>query len=104
MFQFDVLLDISVLPPNVMALRDEKFIDFVKIEAGDGVAALLDIQGINCKYIEDAKSFKSSKYNQSSSTTANSTSPATSNNSSEKCCPKLQIYQLVNIKNTLLIH
>ncbi|CAF3329974.1 unnamed protein product [Rotaria sp. Silwood2] len=144
MFQFDVLLDTSVLPPNVMALRDEKFIDFVKVEAGDGVAALLDIQGINCvrsllvtpniysimdvrsksldgfknkygyiqedgsfiiqpgikgnaeylidllkkKCIEDAKSLKSSKYNQSSSTSANSTSPATSNNSSEKMLSK----------------
>ena len=48
MFQLDVLIDTSVLPPNVMALRDDKFIDFVKSEAGDGAAALLDIQGINC--------------------------------------------------------
>jgi hypothetical protein len=48
MFQLDVLIDTSVLPSNVMSLRDDKFIDFVKAEAGDGVAALLEIQGINC--------------------------------------------------------
>ena len=48
MFQLDLLIDTSVLPSNVMSLRDDKFIDFVKAEAGDGVAALLEIQGINC--------------------------------------------------------
>jgi len=48
MFQLDVLIDTSVLPSNVMSLRDDQFIDFVKAEAGDGVAAVLEIQGINC--------------------------------------------------------
>ncbi|CAF4644868.1 unnamed protein product, partial [Rotaria sp. Silwood2] len=44
MFQLDALIDTSVLPSNVMSLRDDKFIDFVKAEAGDGAAALLEIQ------------------------------------------------------------
>ena len=48
MFQLDFLIDTSVLPSNVMSLRDDNFIDFVKTEAGDGAAALLEIQGINC--------------------------------------------------------
>ena len=48
MFQLDVLIDTSVLPSNVMSLRDDKFIDFVKEEVGDAAAALLEIQGINC--------------------------------------------------------
>ncbi|CAF3829793.1 unnamed protein product [Rotaria sp. Silwood1] len=48
MFQLDALIDTSFLPSNVMSLRDDKFIDFVKAEAGDDAAALLEIQGINC--------------------------------------------------------
>jgi hypothetical protein len=141
MFQLDVLIDTSVLPLNVMSLRDDKFIDFVKAEAGDGAADVLEIQGINSvksllmtsnvysimdvksksldgfknkygymqddgtfviqpgvqgnieylidllkkKCIEDAKVAKSSKYNQSSSsTTAKSTSSIPSNSSPEK--------------------
>ncbi|CAF1358791.1 unnamed protein product [Rotaria sp. Silwood1] len=48
MFKLDVLIDTSVLPSNIMLLRDEKFIDFVKEEAGDAAAELLEIQGINC--------------------------------------------------------
>jgi hypothetical protein len=47
MFQLDLLIDTSVLPSNIMSLRDDKFIDFIKAEAGDGAAALLGIQGIN---------------------------------------------------------
>ena len=47
MFQLDILIDTSLLPSNVMSLRDDAFIDFVKAEAGDGAAALLEIQGIN---------------------------------------------------------
>ena len=47
MFQLDVLIDTSVLPSNVMSLRDENFIDFVREEAGHGAAALFEIQGIN---------------------------------------------------------
>ena len=47
MFQLDLLIDTTVLPLNIMSLRDDKFIDFVKGEAGDGAAALLEIQGIN---------------------------------------------------------
>ena len=47
MFQLDLLIDTSVLSSNVMLLRDEKFIDFVREEAGNGAAALLEIQGIN---------------------------------------------------------
>jgi hypothetical protein len=47
MFQLDVLIDTSVLPLNVMSLRDDKFIDFVKAEADDGAADVLEIQGIN---------------------------------------------------------
>ena len=47
MFQLDLLIDTSALPSNVMSLRDQNFIDFVKEEAGDGAAALLEIQGIN---------------------------------------------------------
>ena len=41
MFQLDILIDISVLPLNVMSLRDDKFIAFVKEEAGDAAAAFL---------------------------------------------------------------
>ena len=48
MFQLDVLIDTTVLPSDVMSLRDDKFIDFVKLEAGNSAAALLEIQGINC--------------------------------------------------------
>ncbi|CAF2718085.1 unnamed protein product [Rotaria sp. Silwood2] len=48
MFQLDVLIDTSVLPPNVMSLRDDKFIDFVKEEAGRAAATLLEVQDINC--------------------------------------------------------
>jgi hypothetical protein len=141
MFQLDVLIDTSVLPSNVMSLRDDNFINFVQQEAGDGAAALLEIQGINCvksllmtsnvysimdvksksldsfknkygylqdddtfvikpgikgnmdylidllkkKCMDDAKVAKSSKYNQSSSTTiAKPTSFVPSNNSPEK--------------------
>ncbi|CAF0912319.1 unnamed protein product [Didymodactylos carnosus] len=102
----DVLIDTSVLPSNVMSLRDDKFIDFVKADAGDSAAAPVEIQdGFKNKYgymqddgtfviqpgikgnieylidllkkkcIEDAKVAKSSKHNQSSSSTiAKSTS------------------------------
>jgi len=48
MFQLNVLIDTFVLPSDVMSLRDEKFIDFVREEAGDDAAVLLEIQGINC--------------------------------------------------------
>ncbi|CAF4301975.1 unnamed protein product, partial [Rotaria magnacalcarata] len=48
MFQLDVLIDISILPSNIMALRDDDFIDFVKEEARHAASALLEIQGINC--------------------------------------------------------
>ncbi|CAF1597853.1 unnamed protein product [Rotaria magnacalcarata] len=142
MFQLDILFDISILPSNIMVLRDDDFIDFVKEEAGHAAAALLEIQGINCvksllmtdnvyaimdvksksldglknkygytqddgtfviqpgvkgnieylidllkkKCIEDVKLAKSSKHNQSSSssTIPKSTSTVTSNNTTEK--------------------
>ena len=48
MFQLDALIGTSVLPLNVMSLRDDDFINFVKQEAGDAAAELLEIQGINC--------------------------------------------------------
>ena len=48
MFDLAFLIDTSVLPPNIMILRDEDFIDFVKTEVGEAVALLLEIQGINC--------------------------------------------------------
>ncbi|CAF3776722.1 unnamed protein product [Rotaria socialis] len=48
MFQLDILIDISILPSNIMTLRDDNFIDFVKEEAGHSAATLLEIQGINC--------------------------------------------------------
>ncbi|CAF1584594.1 unnamed protein product, partial [Didymodactylos carnosus] len=41
----NVLIDTSVLPSNIMSLHDDKFIDFVKAEAGDAAAALLEVQG-----------------------------------------------------------
>ncbi|CAF1536147.1 unnamed protein product [Rotaria magnacalcarata] len=48
MFQTNTLIDTSVLPSNIMSLRDDNFIDFVKEEvAGHAVAALLELQGIN---------------------------------------------------------
>lgn len=47
MFQTDILIDTSVLPSNVMSLRDDDFIDFVKEEVGHAAAALLELQGIN---------------------------------------------------------
>ncbi|CAF2131983.1 unnamed protein product [Rotaria magnacalcarata] len=143
MFQLDVLIDTSVLPSNVMSLRDDKFIDFVQAEAGGGAAALLEIQGINCvksllmtsnvysimdlksksldgfknkygymqddgtfvihpgikgnieylidllkkKCIEDAKVAKSSKYNQSSSSTIAKSTSSVPSNSSPKQIP-----------------
>ncbi|CAF4744726.1 unnamed protein product, partial [Rotaria magnacalcarata] len=39
MFQLDVLIDTSILPTNIMALRDDDFIDFVKEEAGHAASA-----------------------------------------------------------------
>ncbi|CAF4893067.1 unnamed protein product [Rotaria socialis] len=48
MFQLDILIDISILPSNIMALRDDDFIDFAKEEASHSAATLLEIQGINC--------------------------------------------------------
>ena len=47
-FQLDALIDTTVLPSDVMSLRDDKFIYFVKLEAGDNAAALLEMQRINC--------------------------------------------------------
>ncbi|CAF4605539.1 unnamed protein product, partial [Rotaria sp. Silwood2] len=46
MFQTDILIDTSVLPSNIMSLRDDNFIDFVKKEAGHAAAAaaLLELQ------------------------------------------------------------
>ena len=46
MFQTDILIDTAVLPSNIMSLRDDNFIDFVKGEAGHAAAALLELQGI----------------------------------------------------------
>ncbi|CAF3364077.1 unnamed protein product [Rotaria sp. Silwood2] len=85
----------SVLPSNIMSLRDDDFIDFVKEEAGHAAAALLELLGINsvksllmtddvysimnvksksldtfknkCGYMQDDGTFKSSKCNQLSS-------------------------------------
>ncbi|CAF4606578.1 unnamed protein product [Rotaria socialis] len=48
MFQLDILIDISILPSNIMALRDDDFIDFAKEEASHSATTLLEIQGINC--------------------------------------------------------
>lgn len=47
MFQLDALIDTSVLPADVMSLRDEKFFDFVNEEVGIAAASLLAVQGIN---------------------------------------------------------
>ena len=47
MFQTDILLVTSVLPSNIMSLRDDNFIDFVKQETGHGAATLLELQGTN---------------------------------------------------------
>ncbi|CAF2626828.1 unnamed protein product [Rotaria sp. Silwood2] len=44
MFQTDILIDTSVLPSNIMSLRDDNFIDFVKEEAGHAAAVLLELQ------------------------------------------------------------
>jgi len=48
MFKLDVLIDASVLPSNIMLLRDEKFIHFAREEAGDAAGELLEAQGVNC--------------------------------------------------------
>ncbi|CAF2865148.1 unnamed protein product [Rotaria sp. Silwood2] len=48
MFQLNVLIDASVLLSNVMSLLDNKFVDFVKEEAGHAAVALLKIQRISC--------------------------------------------------------
>ncbi|CAF1488624.1 unnamed protein product [Adineta steineri] len=47
MFQTDILIDTSVLPSNIMSLRDNNFIDFVQEEASHAAAALFELQGIN---------------------------------------------------------
>jgi hypothetical protein len=48
MFQLNLLIDTSVLPSNVMSLRDDEFLYFVRKEASDAAAHLLEIQNINC--------------------------------------------------------
>ena len=160
MFQLDLLIDTSALPSNVMSLRNDKFIDFVQAEAGDGAATLLEIQGINCvksllmtsnvysimdvksksldgfknkygymqedgtfiiqpgikgnieylidllkkKCVEDAKVAKSSKNNQSSSssTIAKSTSSVPSNSSPEKIPSKSSNLSVSEHKNYII--
>ncbi|CAF1440409.1 unnamed protein product [Adineta steineri] len=47
MFQTDILINISVLPSNIMSLRDNNFSDFVQEEASHAAAALFELQGIN---------------------------------------------------------
>jgi hypothetical protein len=66
---------------------------------------LIDLLKTKC--IEDVKLAKSSKHNQSSSssTIPKATSTVTSNNTTEKPYPYLSIHQLLKIKkNILLIH
>ncbi|CAM2726430.1 unnamed protein product [Rotaria socialis] len=48
MFQTEALIDTSILPSDIMSLRDVKFFDFVRKEAGDAAADLFEIQSINC--------------------------------------------------------
>ncbi|CAF3697632.1 unnamed protein product [Rotaria sp. Silwood1] len=48
MFQTDTLIDTSILPSDIMLLRDVQFLNFVRKEAGDAAADLFEIQSINC--------------------------------------------------------
>ncbi|CAF1403710.1 unnamed protein product, partial [Rotaria sp. Silwood1] len=48
MFQTEALIDTSILPSDIMSLRDVKFFDFVRKETGDAAVDLFEIQSINC--------------------------------------------------------
>ncbi|CAF3429497.1 unnamed protein product [Rotaria socialis] len=48
MFQTEALIDTSILPSDIMSLRDVKFFDFVRKEAGDAAVDLFEMQIINC--------------------------------------------------------
>ncbi|CAF4897235.1 unnamed protein product, partial [Rotaria socialis] len=48
MFQTEALIDTSILPSDIMLLRDVKFFDFVRKEAGDAAVDLFETQSINC--------------------------------------------------------
>ncbi|CAF3340954.1 unnamed protein product [Rotaria socialis] len=48
MFPTEALIDTSILPSDIMLLRDVKFFDFVRKEAGDAAVDLFEIQSINC--------------------------------------------------------
>ncbi|CAF3673103.1 unnamed protein product, partial [Rotaria socialis] len=44
MFQTEALIDTSILPSDIMSLRDVKFFYFVRKEAGDAAVDLFEIQ------------------------------------------------------------
>lgn len=47
MFNLKALIDTSILPANVLSLRDEPFFDFIREEAGNDAAVIFEVQGIN---------------------------------------------------------
>ena len=48
MFDLNILIHASKLPSNVLTLRDDDFLNFVRQEVGEDVADLLEAQSINC--------------------------------------------------------
>ncbi|CAF3881739.1 unnamed protein product [Rotaria sp. Silwood1] len=48
MFDLNILINTSKLPSNVLTLRDDDFLNFVRQEASEDVADLLQAQSINC--------------------------------------------------------
>ena len=48
MFDLNILINTSKLPSNVLTLRDDDFLNFVRQEVGEDVADLLEAQSINC--------------------------------------------------------
>ena len=48
MFDLNILINTSKLPSNVLILRDDDFLNFLRQEVGEDVADLLEAQSINC--------------------------------------------------------
>ncbi|CAF5003401.1 unnamed protein product, partial [Rotaria sp. Silwood1] len=48
MFDLNISINTSKLPSNVLTLRDDDFLNFVRQEASEDVADLLQAQSINC--------------------------------------------------------
>ncbi|CAF1149266.1 unnamed protein product [Rotaria sordida] len=98
MFELNILIDTSKSLSNVMSLHDDEFLNFVRQEAGHDAADLLEAQNddtyvvkpgirgnvdylidlLKLKCVADAKRAKSSENIQSSSSSLNRTTVASS--------------------------